>query len=101
MKTITKNCVAIQAPVQTKEEAIRLAGKMLLDAGYIAANQGDVGRFDRDIGAAANGKANVSGGQGRRIVDPVAHHRQRPLGVQRRHFIDLISRQQVGTVVHP
>ena len=37
MKTITKNCVAIQAPVQTKEEAIRLAGKMLLDAGYIAA----------------------------------------------------------------
>ena len=37
MKTITKRCVAIQASVQTKEEAIRLAGKMLFDAGYIAA----------------------------------------------------------------
>ena len=44
MKTITKNCVAIQAPVQTKEEAIRLAGKMLLDAGYIAAPYIESGR---------------------------------------------------------
>ena len=36
METITKQCVVIQAPVQTKEEAIRLAGKLLVDAGYIA-----------------------------------------------------------------
>ena len=36
METITKSCVIIQAPVQTKEEAIRLAGKLLVGAGYIA-----------------------------------------------------------------
>jgi len=36
METITKSCVVIQAPVQTKEEAIRLAGKLLVEAGYIA-----------------------------------------------------------------
>ncbi len=36
METITKTCVIIQAPVQTKEEAIRLAGRQLVDAGYIA-----------------------------------------------------------------
>lgn len=36
METITTSCVAIQAQVQTKEEAIRLAGKLLADAGYIA-----------------------------------------------------------------
>ena len=36
METITKSCVLIQAPVQTKEEAIRLAGRLLVDAGYIA-----------------------------------------------------------------
>ncbi len=36
METITKQCVVIQAPVQTKEEAIRLAGNLLVEAGYIA-----------------------------------------------------------------
>lgn len=36
METITKSCVVIQAPVQTKEAAIRLAGKHLVEAGYIA-----------------------------------------------------------------
>ena len=36
MEPITTSCVAIQAPVKTKEEAIRLAGKLLTEAGYIA-----------------------------------------------------------------
>ena len=36
METITKSCVLIQAPVRTKEEAIRLAGQRLVEAGYIA-----------------------------------------------------------------
>ena len=36
METITQSCVVIQAPVRTKEEAIRLAGKLLVEAGYIA-----------------------------------------------------------------
>lgn len=36
METITQSCVVIQAPVHTKEEAIRLAGELLVAAGYIA-----------------------------------------------------------------
>ncbi len=36
METIAKSCVIIRAPVHTKEEAIRFAGKRLVDAGYIA-----------------------------------------------------------------
>jgi phosphocarrier protein FPr len=37
MEIIIPSCVRIQAPVATKEEAIRLAGKLMLEAGYIAA----------------------------------------------------------------
>jgi phosphocarrier protein FPr len=37
METIARSCVIIQAPVHTKEEAIRLAGTLLTNAGYIAA----------------------------------------------------------------
>ena len=36
METITKSCVCLAAQVQNKEEAIRLAGQMLVSAGYIA-----------------------------------------------------------------
>lgn len=36
METIVKSCVIIDAPVRSKEEAIRFAGKRLVDAGYIA-----------------------------------------------------------------
>ena len=35
METIVKSCVTIDAPVRSKEEAIRFAGKRLVDAGYI------------------------------------------------------------------
>jgi multiphosphoryl transfer protein len=36
METISLSCIRIQAPVSTKEEAIRLAGRLLVEAGYIA-----------------------------------------------------------------
>lgn len=36
METITKSCVCLAAQVRSKEEAIRLAGQMLVSAGYIA-----------------------------------------------------------------
>jgi len=36
METITKSCVCLNSQARTKEEAIRLAGKLLVAAGYIA-----------------------------------------------------------------
>ena len=36
METITKSCVSINTTVANKEAAIRLAGKLLVEAGYIA-----------------------------------------------------------------
>ena len=36
MKTITKSCIQLDAKVATKDDAIRLAGQLLADAGYIA-----------------------------------------------------------------
>ncbi|MBS1210683.1 MAG: fructose transporter subunit [Proteobacteria bacterium] len=36
METIIPSCVCIQAPVSSKEEAIRLAARLLVEAGYIA-----------------------------------------------------------------
>ncbi len=35
MKTITRSCIQLDAKAATKEEAIRLAGQLLADAGYI------------------------------------------------------------------
>ena len=35
MKTITKSCIQLDARASTKEDAIRQAGKLLADAGYI------------------------------------------------------------------
>ncbi len=35
MKTITKSCIRLDAHADNKDEAIRLAGQMLADAGYI------------------------------------------------------------------
>jgi phosphotransferase system HPr (HPr) family protein len=35
MKTITKSCIRLDAHADNKDEAIRLAGRMLADAGYI------------------------------------------------------------------
>lgn len=35
MKTITRSCIRLDARVANKEEAIRLAGQLLADAGYI------------------------------------------------------------------
>ncbi|MGB4945715.1 MAG: PTS sugar transporter subunit IIA, partial [Candidatus Competibacter denitrificans] len=37
MKTITKSCIRLDARASTKEEAIRQAGLLLADAGYIKA----------------------------------------------------------------
>lgn len=35
MKTITRSCIRLDASAATKDEAIRLAGRLLVDAGYI------------------------------------------------------------------
>ncbi|MDS4041650.1 MAG: PTS sugar transporter subunit IIA, partial [Candidatus Competibacter sp.] len=35
MKTISRSCIRLDARASTKEEAIRLAGQLLADAGYI------------------------------------------------------------------
>lgn len=35
MKTITRSCIRLDAKATTKNEAIRLAGQLLADAGYI------------------------------------------------------------------
>ena len=40
----------------------------------VALHQDDVGRFDGDIGAGANGNAHIGSGQGRGIIDAVADH---------------------------
>ena len=44
----------------------------------VVAQQADDGRVARDVGAAAQGDADVAGGQGRGVVHAVAHHRHRP-----------------------
>ena len=40
----------------------------------VATDQRDVGRLDGDVGTAADGEADVGGGQRRRVVDAVADH---------------------------
>ena len=35
MKTITKSCIRLNVRAQSKDEAIRTAGQLLADAGYI------------------------------------------------------------------
>ena len=35
MKTITKSCIRLDVSAQSKDEAIRTAGQLLADAGYI------------------------------------------------------------------
>ena len=41
----------------------------------VAADERDVGRLDRDVGAGADGDAQVGLGERRRVVDAVADHR--------------------------
>jgi len=36
MKTITRSCIRLDVRTQTKDEAIQMAGQLLVDAGYIA-----------------------------------------------------------------
>ena len=45
------------------------------DGARIAADQRHVGCLDRDVGAGADGDAEVGSGERRRVVDPVADHR--------------------------
>ena len=47
--------------------------------GQVAGDQGDVAGSDRYIGAGTHGDAHIGLGQGRRVVDAIAHHRHRPL----------------------
>src|SRR6202030_388404 len=44
----------------------------------VTGQEGDVGRFDGDIGAGPDGDAQVGLNQGRRVVDPVADHGDDP-----------------------
>jgi len=38
MKTITRSCIRLDVRTQTKDEAIQMAGQLLVDAGYIASD---------------------------------------------------------------
>ena len=46
----------------------------------VAADQGQVGRLDRGVGAGAHGQAQVGLGQRGGVVDAVADHRHHPAG---------------------
>ena len=60
-----------------------------------------IGGLQGDIGAAAHGDANRRRFHRRRIVDSVADHRQRRLGVERHHRLHFIRGQQPGAERQP
>ena len=60
-----------------------------------------ISSFQGDVGAAAHGDANRRRFHRRRIVDSVADHGQRRLGVERDHRLYFIRRQQPGAERQP
>ena len=59
----------------------------------VAADQGQVGGLDGDVGAGAHRDAQVGLGQRGGVVDPVADHRDHPaLALQSATFADLVGR---------
>ena len=65
----------------------------------VVPHQGDVRRFAGRVGAAAHSDADISGGQGRRIVDAVADHGDAATGgAQLRDSGGLVGGQQAGAV---
>ena len=60
-----------------------------------------IGGLQSDVGAAAHRDANRRRFHCRRIVDPVADHGQRRLGVERHHRLHFIRRQQPGAERQP
>ena len=67
------------------------------DAAQVAADQGDVGGGDRDVGAGAQGDAEVGLGERRAVVDAVTGHRDDvALVLQRDDVVGLLRRQHLG-----
>ena len=63
----------------------------------VARHQGQVGRFDRHVGAGADRQAEIGLSQGRRVVHAVPHHRDDPaLLLQPLDHDGLVGRQHLG-----
>ncbi len=64
----------------------------------VVAHEGDVGGLERDVGAGgAHGDAQVGGGEGGRVVDAVADHRDQPMAPpQVLDGRDLVGGQEAG-----
>jgi hypothetical protein len=70
----------------------------LWDPGQVAAHERHVAGLDRHVGAGAHGDADIGLGQGRRVVEPVAHHSDHlPFPLQPLHLIPLVLRKHLGT----
>ncbi len=65
----------------------------------VGAHEGDGGGFEGHVGARAHGQAHVGAGQGRRVVDAIAHHGHgAALGLQGLHVAGLVGGQHLGYV---
>ena len=63
----------------------------------IAGQQRNPGAFDRHVGAAAHGDADIGGGQRRRVIDAVAGHGDAAaFAAQPLHHLALALRQHAG-----
>ena len=63
----------------------------------VAGQKRDAGAFDRDIGAAAHGDADIGRGQRRRVIDAVADHGDAAaFAAKPLHHLALALRQHAG-----
>ena len=67
-------------------------GNHLRRAGQTVMGQRGVGRLQRHVGSAAHGDADGGRFHRRGVVDTVPDHRQRRVGIQRYHRVDLVRR---------
>ena len=76
-------------------------GNHLRQAGQTVVGQRGVGSLQRHVGTAAHGDADGRRFHRRGVVDAVADHRQRRIGIQRHHRFDFVRRQQAGAEFQP
>jgi hypothetical protein len=70
------------------------------DVARVVAHEDDVGGLDGDVGAGADGDADIGLGQGGRVVDAVADHRhRRALGLQLADLGGLVAGEDLGEVL--
>jgi hypothetical protein len=73
-----------------------IAGITGLWPAILAVQHRGVRRFQGRVRAAAHRDADAGGGQGRRVIDAVADHRDRALLLQGRDLGELVLRQELG-----